>query len=277
MGWLLLLGILGLAGAALAWWLLVTTEGVYLGQRVVIWLYDLYAGRYDAIKGFDPRSETLFLGLSTRIALKDVRAPLVLDVATGTGRYPLVLLEEPHFNGRVWGLELSRKMLSQAAAKLGDRGDRLAWLWYEAEHLPFEDHTFDMVACLEALEFLRSQRQALAEMVRVLRPGGVLLTTRRLGRDARLMPGRALSESALQALLESLGRESGAFRRWQMDYDLVWAHRPGAGKGGARPLLEVLRCPACEAVALKEKARALACQTCGARHPLAEDGVIELL
>ncbi len=40
-------------GGLFVWWLLITTEGVYLGRRVVIWLYDVYARRYDRIKQYD--------------------------------------------------------------------------------------------------------------------------------------------------------------------------------------------------------------------------------
>ncbi|MBZ0308871.1 MAG: hypothetical protein K8I82_22580, partial [Anaerolineae bacterium] len=50
-----------LLGGVLLWWLLITTEGVYLGRRVVILLYDLYASRYEHTKGYDPLYEARFL------------------------------------------------------------------------------------------------------------------------------------------------------------------------------------------------------------------------
>ena len=275
---ILIIGILGLIGVALAWWLLVTTEGVYLGRRVVIWLYDLYAGRYDNIKKFDPTGEMFYLGLSVLGALRDTKAPLVLDVASGTGRLSRVLLSAAQFNGRVWGLDLSRRMLARAALKLRGYGNRARWLWRGAESLPFEDGCFDMVTCLEALEFFVDQRAVLAEVVRVMRPGGILLTTRRLGRDARLMPGKALSAPELRALLEALGLEQVEFRRWQMDYDQVWARKPGGsigGRGNTLPLLELLRCVRCGALALVEDEAELCCKACGARYAIT-DGVIDL-
>ena len=212
-------------------------------------------------------------------ALKGVRAPLVLDVATGTGRLPLALLETPTFNGRVWGLDLSRKMLGVAAAKLAGYGDRARLLWQEAERLPFADGAFDLVACLEALEFFEDQRVVLVEIVRVLRPAGVLLSTRRRGRDAFLMPGKALDEKALAALLHELGMEAVEFSPWQKDYDMLWARKPGASAGaqaGVRPLVEVLRCPQCGAPALMEETDGLRCERCRARYPIGAAGVIEL-
>ena len=45
LGFSLILGVL-------VWWLFIETEGVYLGRGVVIWLYDVYASRYDGIKEF---------------------------------------------------------------------------------------------------------------------------------------------------------------------------------------------------------------------------------
>ncbi len=45
----------------LIWWLIIETEGVYLGRRVVVALYDLYAERYDRIKQFDQRADLLLL------------------------------------------------------------------------------------------------------------------------------------------------------------------------------------------------------------------------
>ncbi len=275
----MILGLIGLIGVALAWYLLVITEGVYLGRRVVVWLYDLYAGRYDAIKGFDPETEARYLGRYVLPALEDVRAALVLDVATGTGRLPLLLMETPTFNGYVWGLDLSRRMLRTAAHKLASYARRVRLLWHAAECLPFPDNTFDMVTCLEALEFFEDQRAALAEMVRALKPGGALVTTRRRGRDARLMPGKALSEPALAMLLEGLSLEGVEFWAWQVDYDIVLAWKPGVpgrGMGGVRPLVEALRCPACSASAMAEGEGALTCAACGARYPIGADGVIEL-
>ena len=113
-------------GALVLYWLLVLTEGVYLGRRTVIWLYDVYARRYDNIKQYDPETETYFLALPVLQRLVAVRAPLVLDVATGTGRLPLALLEQPMFQGRIVALDLSRKMLSVAAEAGAARRSRRA-------------------------------------------------------------------------------------------------------------------------------------------------------
>jgi ubiquinone/menaquinone biosynthesis C-methylase UbiE len=175
-------GITGLVLAAAAlWWLLISTEGVYLGRRVVIGLYDLYARRYDRIKQYDPDHERTFLARPILDHIPHVRAPLVLDVATGTGRLPLVLLEQPTFQGRIVALDLSRKMLTIAATRLKGYDSRVSLMHHPAESLPFPDDTFDLVTCIEALEFMAHPLAVLRELVRVLRPDGLLVITNRQG------------------------------------------------------------------------------------------------
>lgn len=139
---------------ALGWllhWLFIRTEGVFLGRRIVVWLYDLAANRYDGIKQFDADTESAFITWPLRRRLKRFPAPLVLDVATGTGRLPYFLLQEPEFNGRVIGLDASAGMLAQAQVKLAPFGDRAALVRQSALDLPFGDATFAAVTCLEAL------------------------------------------------------------------------------------------------------------------------------
>ena len=226
----LLLVLVFLAGVGwLLHWLLIRTEGVFLGRRVVVWLYDLAATRYDAIKQYDPDTESAFVAWPLSRRLKPWPAPLVLDVATGTGRLPFFLLAEPLFAGRVVGLDASAGMLAQAAAKLDGSGQRAAFVHALAGDLPFADDTFAAVTCLEALEFLPDDAAALREMARVLGPGGVLLTTRRQGPEAGYFLGRARGREELEALLADLGLSDIRSQPWQVEYELVWALKPGSG------------------------------------------------
>ncbi len=287
--WLLPGGVLLLILIGLAYWQLVVAEGAYLGRRVVVALYDLYASRYDRIKQFQPVAEDYFLGRPLALALSHRPIPWVLDVATGTGRLPLTLLRQPPFTGQVIALDLSRRMLRQAARRRRELADTLPgcarrWtlLWQDAQQLPFPDGVFDAVTCLEALEFLPDPPAALAEMVRVLQPGGLLLVTNRIGSGVRWLPGRTYTPEQFAGMLTDLGLTAVETHLWQVDYNLVWARKPpgaarqrGQTRRPAHPL-DLLCCPACGIGPMRRDEQALHCTDCRRRYPIAADGVVEL-
>jgi ubiquinone/menaquinone biosynthesis C-methylase UbiE len=231
MNWLALL-VIFMAVVAFLYWLLVTTEGVFLGQRIVILLYDLTAAKYDSIKQYDPEFESGTILHPLLQAMSAKPKPWVLDVATGTARVPLLLLREPRFDGRVVGLDAAAQMLAQAIYKLNQLPlPARQWgslVQQTADRLPFPDNSFDVVTCLEALEFFPSDVPALEEMFRVLKPGGFLMASRRSGRDARLFLNHYRSTDDFMHLLADLGFASLETYQWQVDYDMVTAEKPDA-------------------------------------------------
>jgi len=278
MNWLaLVIGFLGIVLVGLLlYWQLIIAEGAYLGSRVVTLMYDWSARIYERIKQYDAGDEQWFLGLPLARALALIPAPLVLDVATGTGRLPRAVLRQPAFDGRIIGLDLSRRMLREAVRRTAQFADRLTYIWQDAQDLPFDDDTFDAVTCLEALEFTPDPQKVLLELVRVLRPGGVLLVTNRVGRDAKLMPGKAFPRDAFPKLLREFPLEDIKVGPWQVDYDLAWAIKVGEPRGGGvRPLPHILRCPACGG-RLSRVGRVFRCAECGQAYPIADDDVIEM-
>ncbi len=220
--------VIGLAGL-IAWWQLAVAEGAYLGRRVVAFLYDRYAGRYDQVKQFHPANDAVMLAmpiLEHLATMGNRQAEVrVLDVATGTGRLPAVLLGQSAFRGRIVALDISPKMLEQAQAKLSSYAGRVEWMRQDAQHLPFQDASFDVVTCLEAIEFFPRPFEAVAELARVLKPGGLLMVSNRVGPDAWKLPGRAMPSAEFAALLSRLGLVDITIQHWLVDYDLLLARR----------------------------------------------------
>ena len=277
--YIIFIGIIAILVMVLLWWLLITTEGVYLGRRVVIWLYDIYASRYDRIKDINPTHERAYLSRPIRRELADNPHPLILDVATGTARLAQALFRQGDFAGRIVSLDLSRKMLLVAGQKLPHElaEGRLILMHGPAECLPFPNESFDLVSCLEALEFMMSPRAVLREIVRVARPGAVLVLTNRQGQEARMMPGKTMSHDAFQAMLETeFGLEVAIIDdSWLSNYALIWAYKRGNTLlGEINPLR--WQCPCCQTTNADLTAGDWICDDCGYRIPIGAGGILEL-
>ncbi len=211
------------AVVALAWWLFIQTEGVYLGPRIVRWLYDRSAHAYDEIKEFDDKSDDRSLGEPLAAQLAGNGDAWLLDVGTGTARLPLSLFRHLDFKGRVVGLDASRDMLEVAAAKTVFFAESLYLVQNDVSVLPIASGSCDAVTGIEVLEFLPNPKQALKEMVRVLRPGGVLVVSNRRGFDRWTFPGRGHSPRRFEQRLRSLGLRDVRTQQWLTYYDLIWA------------------------------------------------------
>ncbi|MCX5654361.1 MAG: ubiquinone/menaquinone biosynthesis methyltransferase [Planctomycetota bacterium] len=98
--------------------------------------------------------------------------PVVLDLCCGTGDLALAVLAQGA--GRVVACDFSRPMLARAAAKFARKGvaDRTALLEADALALPLPDGSVDAVTCGFGLRNLADTGRGLAEMMRVLVPGG---------------------------------------------------------------------------------------------------------
>lgn len=102
----------------------------------------------------------------------------LLDVGCGTGRH---LLELSRFPGTFIGLDLAREDLRktqymfQLTARQRPIVADVDLMQGDGEQLPFDDGLFDYVLCTETLEHVPDDRAVLRELVRVLRPGGVLV------------------------------------------------------------------------------------------------------
>lgn len=219
----LVLGI-GLLGVLL-YWEFVIVEGAHFGARTVVQIYDWTAHRYEGIKQFDRGFEDDYLGYPLTEALVTIPEPVVLDVAAGTGRLARTVLRQPAFDGRVVCVDLSWGMLREARRFVRHWPDTTDLVSSPADTLPFAGERFDAVACLESLEFMPDPHAVLVECVRVLRPGGLLLVSNRVGREARWIFGKTYSRSAFRKLLAEFPLEDVYVQPWQVDYDLAWARK----------------------------------------------------
>ena len=99
----------------------------------------------------------------------------VLDVAGGTGDLSLAFARKVGPRGQVWLTDINNAMLTCGRDRLCDKGHLLPVTQCDAEHLPFPEDYFDCVTVAFGLRNMTHKDAALAEMYRVLRPGGRLL------------------------------------------------------------------------------------------------------
>jgi SAM-dependent methyltransferase len=98
----------------------------------------------------------------------------VLDVATGNGNAAITAALR---GARVTGLDLVPELLESARERADEAGVRVDWVEGDAEHLPFEDGSFDRVTSIFGVIFAFDHPRAAAELVRVARPGAVIGVT----------------------------------------------------------------------------------------------------
>lgn len=99
----------------------------------------------------------------------------VLDIAGGTGDLALAFAKKVGPSGRVVHTDINEAMLRTGRDRLLDAGVALPTMVCDAEKLPFADGGFDLVSVAFGLRNMTHKDLALAEMNRVLKPGGKLL------------------------------------------------------------------------------------------------------
>jgi ubiquinone/menaquinone biosynthesis C-methylase UbiE len=171
---------------------------------------------------YDPCVSLLTLGRRTRlrrttVALAHIRpGERVLEVGCGTGDVALVAKAQAGPGGVVSGIDASPEMIAVARAKAAHQGVAVDFQVGLIEALAFPDAIFDVVLSSLMMHHLPDdlKRQGLAEIARVLKPGGRLLIvdakhpTNRLGRGlATLLLHGSLSSGVqdLPPLLQAAG------------------------------------------------------------------------
>lgn len=96
----------------------------------------------------------------------------IVDLACGSGLIVRHLLGRLGDSGSIHGVDLDAGMLRYAATTVTD--DRVTWHESDAAELPFKSRSVDRVSCHQGLQFFPDRLTALAEVRRVLEPGGRL-------------------------------------------------------------------------------------------------------
>ena len=99
----------------------------------------------------------------------------VLDVASGSGDLALAFAKRVGAQGQVWQTDINEAMLKIGRDRVINGGHSLPAALCDAEKLPFASESFDLVSVAFGLRNMTHKDMALAEMARVLKPGGRLL------------------------------------------------------------------------------------------------------
>ena len=143
--------------------------------RRVRGVFDSVAPRYDVM------NDLMSLGLhrawkAYTVLVADLRpGQRVLDLAGGTGDLAQAFARKVGSEGLVVHTDINASMLRVGRDRLVDAGVVLPTVVCDAEKLPFETESFDRVSVGFGLRNMTHKDRALAEMHRVLRPGGKLL------------------------------------------------------------------------------------------------------
>ncbi|MDH4393521.1 MAG: bifunctional demethylmenaquinone methyltransferase/2-methoxy-6-polyprenyl-1,4-benzoquinol methylase UbiE [Aquabacterium sp.] len=139
-------------------------------------------GVFDSVaKRYDIMNDVMSMGLhrawkAYTVAVANL-APgaRVLDIAAGTGDLARAFARKVGPTGLVLHTDINEAMLRTGRDRLVDEGLVLPTLVCDAEHLPCKSESFDLVSVAFGLRNMTHKDRALAEMCRVLRPGGRLL------------------------------------------------------------------------------------------------------
>lgn len=97
----------------------------------------------------------------------------VLDLCCGTGDLALAFRTEAPHGAEIIGSDFVSEMLTRARAKAAAAGAKVTFVEADALSLPFADASFDLVSCSFGFRNLANYERGLAEIFRVLKPGGV--------------------------------------------------------------------------------------------------------
>ena len=177
----------------------------------------------------------------------------VLDVASGPGFIAMALSGACQ---EVVGIDVTENFLNFARAESTSRGlSNVTFEYGDVESMPFEDHAFDCAVCRSAFHHFPNPERVLAEMKRVVKPGGRLLIMDMIASEdpekaayhhhiemlCDPTHARALSPSAFQSLFNEAGLTVAWEREGQVHYSVdQWLEHGGPPEVAAAEIRELL-------------------------------------
>lgn len=144
--------------------------------------------------------------LGSRFRLSEVSS--LVDVGCGQGHWGRLVLPLCSVNAEYWGIDPEEAWLRVAEDSLRDRDLRNCHFQVgSAERLPFEDARFDLATCQTVLMHLADAGMGLREMVRVVRPGGLVVCAEPDTLRSVLPPSQVAEKLELSELLKILRLE----------------------------------------------------------------------
>ena len=135
-------------------------------------MFDNISGNYDFLNHFLSLGIDITWRKKAIKQLKSIAPKEILDVATGTGDFAIEALKlNPD---KVVGVDISEGMLEVGRTKMKEKklDGRIELLYGDSENLPFEENKFDAVIVAFGVRNFENLENGLAEMLRVVRPGG---------------------------------------------------------------------------------------------------------
>lgn len=135
-------------------------------------MFDNISGKYDLL------NRILSMGIDVRWRKKVVKSvkkanpKTVLDIATGTGDLAIQIAKSTQ--AQITGFDLSAGMLEVGRKKVAKEklDDRIEMIQGDAEKMPFEDNSFDVITVAFGVRNFENLKKGLDEIYRVLKPGG---------------------------------------------------------------------------------------------------------
>jgi ubiquinone/menaquinone biosynthesis C-methylase UbiE len=176
--------------------------------------FDRAASFYDATRTMAPEAAAAVTD-AILAALARNNAGRLLEVGIGTGRISLPLMER---GLPVTGVDISAAMIARLREKLTPAHRRPDLVFGDATRLPFRNGAFPAVLTVHVLHLVSSAEEALAEIRRVLAPGGVYLNKQHRDNGALAASGAWWDEA-----LARRGHPRSSLRRFEDQREVIRA------------------------------------------------------